>query len=66
MFFMYLFNIGSACPFIKNYAKLVSVMKRQATKYKPPTLKDFLLVLLVFGLLVAFSWIAYFKLGWFH
>jgi hypothetical protein len=41
-------------------------MKRQATKYKPPTIKDFLLVVLVFGLLVAFSWIAYFKLGWFH
>jgi hypothetical protein len=41
-------------------------MKRQATKYKPPTLKDFLLVVLAFGMLVAFFWIAYFKLGWFH
>lgn len=41
-------------------------MKRQTSKYTPPTLKDFLLVLLAFGLLVAFSWIAYFELGWFH
>lgn len=41
-------------------------MKKQRFKYKPPTLKDFFLVLLFFGFLVAFSWIAYFKLGWFH
>jgi hypothetical protein len=31
-----------------------------------PTLKDFLIVLLVTAILIALSWIAYYKLGWFH
>gem|GEM_PF-6803207 len=39
-------------------------MKKQYNKYKPPTLKDFLWVILVFGLIIAISWLAYFKFGW--
>lgn len=31
-----------------------------------PTLKDFLIVLLVVAVLIALDWVAYFKLGWFH
>jgi len=33
---------------------------------KPPTLKDFLIVLGIVALLIAFSWIAWFGFGWFH
>ena len=33
---------------------------------KPTTLKDFLRVIIVVALLIAFSWIAWFKFGWFH
>ena len=31
-----------------------------------PTVKDFLIVIGVLFLLIVFSWIAYFKLGWLH
>ena len=31
-----------------------------------PRAKDFLMVLLVFLVLIALSWIAYFKFGWLH
>ena len=31
-----------------------------------PGLKDFIIVVIVFLSLVAFSWIAWFKFGWFH
>ena len=40
--------------------------KLKYSSFDAPTLKDFLWVIAVFALLVAFSWIAYFKLGWFH
>jgi len=33
---------------------------------REPGLKDVLWVLFVVGLLIAFSWIAWFKFGWFH
>jgi len=31
-----------------------------------PRLKDFILVLVAVALLIAFSWLAWFKFGWFH
>jgi hypothetical protein len=31
-----------------------------------PSVKDFLIVLLVVAALIVFAWIAYFKLGWLH
>ncbi len=31
-----------------------------------PRWKDFLLVIVVAALLIAFSWLAWFKFGWFH
>jgi hypothetical protein len=31
-----------------------------------PRWKDILVVIIVFGLITALSWIAWFKLGWFH
>lgn len=31
-----------------------------------PRLKDFLIVLFIVAALIAFSWIAYYKFGWFH
>lgn len=39
--------------------------KRQSSAYVP-TIKNFLLVILVFILLTALSWIAYYKFGWFQ
>ena len=33
---------------------------------REPRLKDFLLEVMVVGLLIAMSWIAWFKFGWFH
>lgn len=34
--------------------------------YEAPRLKDFLIVLVIALLLIAFSWIAYYKFHWFH
>jgi len=31
-----------------------------------PRLKDFIIVLIIVLIMIAFSWIAYFKFGWFH
>ncbi|MGZ8524307.1 MAG: hypothetical protein ACXWV1_07750 [Chitinophagaceae bacterium] len=31
-----------------------------------PTLKQFLMVILITALLIAFFWVAYNKFGWFH
>lgn len=31
-----------------------------------PSAKDFLIVLLVIAVLIAFAWIAYYKFHWFH
>lgn len=39
--------------------------KRQSSAYAPTT-KDFLLVILAVALLTTFSWVAYYKLGWFQ
>lgn len=33
---------------------------------RTPRLKDFLIVILAVAVLIGFSWIAYYKLGWFH
>lgn len=41
-------------------------IKKQFSAYEAPTIKEFLLVLLVVLLLIVFSWIAYYKFGWFH
>jgi translation initiation factor 2B subunit (eIF-2B alpha/beta/delta family) len=41
-------------------------MRRQYSAYEAPTVKEFLWVILVFATLIALSWVAYFKLGWFH
>lgn len=41
-------------------------LKRQYSAYDAPTLKEFLWVIGVFALLMAFSWVAYYKVGWFH
>jgi hypothetical protein len=40
--------------------------KQRNSKYQPPTIKDFLLVIIVFAALTVLSWIVYHKLGWFH
>jgi hypothetical protein len=42
--------------------------KRIKNKYgdEAPTPKEFLMVILVVALLIAFAWIAYYKFGWFH
>ena len=31
-----------------------------------PGCKDFVIVILAIGILIALSWIAWFKFGWFH
>lgn len=31
-----------------------------------PRLKDFIIVIVVTAILIALSWIAYYKFGWFH
>jgi hypothetical protein len=31
-----------------------------------PRLKDFLIVFITVAILIALSWIAYYKFGWFH
>lgn len=41
-------------------------LKNQFSPYDAPTLKEFLWVIGVFVLLMAFSWVAYYKLGWLH
>lgn len=41
-------------------------MKKLHSTYEAPTIKEFLWVVVAFALLIAFSWIAYYKLGWFH
>ncbi len=44
-------------------------MKKEPNSHlgdRTPRLKDFLMVIMAVAVLIAFSWIAYFKLGWFH